>query len=243
MWVRTSLHLIKGQITLNEWWLRNISCFRKDRNKIKELIAFDGQYGVPSTFFFGMNQGLGLSYKPDEAKQIIKFVYDNGFAVGVHGIDYQNTEGMKKEFETFRNLMGFSPCGIRMHYVRFDDSTFSKLALTGYNFDTTEFDKKIGGTVKDPYKVGDMWEFPLTIMDGYLPQKLKAAKQKTIEILDKCKEKNVRYITVLFHDYQFCDDYRDIREWYIWLIKYLSENPDYQFISYADAIRELGSLK
>jgi hypothetical protein len=57
MWVRTTLQLVKGQITTREWRMRNTSCFRKVRNRIEEQITFDKLYGVPSTFFFGMNQG------------------------------------------------------------------------------------------------------------------------------------------------------------------------------------------
>ena len=45
-------------------------------------------------------------------------------------------------------------------------------------------------------------------------------------------------MTILFHDYQFCEGYATEREWYKWLIGWLKAN-DYQFISYKDAIVEL----
>ena len=242
MWVRTTLELFKHQITVKEWWLRNISCFRHKRHRLEEVMDFDEQHGIPSTFFFGMNQGLGMSYKPEEAKPIIKMVHDRGFATGVHGIEYQDEEGMKREFDTFRQLMGFDPCGIRMHYVRCDDETFEKLNKAGYAFDTTEFDKANGGTPKEPYKVGNMWEFPLTIMDVYLPQQFDEAKKRTLEILNICKAEKLRYITVLFHDYQFCDDYSDIRNWYKWLMEYFFDSDEYGFSSYDQIIQELASV-
>lgn len=34
-------------------------------------------------------------------------------------------------------------------------------------YDTSEFNKE-KLEIKAPYKVGDMWEFPLHIMDGYI---------------------------------------------------------------------------
>ena len=242
MWVRTTLELLRHRITAKEWWLRNTSCFRHKMHQLDAVMDFDEQHGIPSTFFFGMNQGLGMSYKPEEAKPIIKMVHDRGFSTGVHGIEYQDAEGMKKEFDTFRKLMGFDPCGIRMHYVRFDDGTFEKLSEAGYAFDTTEFDKTDGGTRKEPYKVGSMWEFPLAIMDVYLPQSFGEAKKRTLEILDICKAEKLRYITVLFHDYQFCDDYNDMKNWYKWLMDYFIDSDEYGFSSYDQIIKELASV-
>ena len=241
MWVRTTLEFTKREITGKEWWLRNTSCFRKERHHLEELMCFDQEHGIPSSFFFGMRQGLGMSYKPEEAVQAIQMVKDHGFFAGVHGIEYQNAEGMLREFRTFTETVGEKPEGIRMHYVRFDENTFSNLSSIGYAFDTTEFDKQNCGTRKNPYQIGSMWEFPLTIMDGYLPQQFGKAKQKTLEILQECRRKQLDYISVLFHDYQFCDDYKDIRDWYIWLIEYFSESSEYTFTSYREAIEQLGS--
>ena len=114
-------------------------------------MAFDRAHGVDSVFFFGMNQGLGMSYRPDEARPMIQKVKDGGFLVGVHGIEYTDAEKIKKEKDTFTSLMGFEPDGIRMHYVRFDENTFENIAKAGYAFDSTEFDKPNNGTVKAPY--------------------------------------------------------------------------------------------
>ena len=239
MWIRNTLQLIKKEITGKEWWLRNISCFRKNRHNLEVLMDFDEKHGIPSTFFFGMNQGLGMSYKPEEARPVILKVHERGFAVGVHGIEYQDPTGMEKEYNTFKQVTGLEPCGIRMHYVRFDEKTFERLSSIGYTFDTTEFDKSKDGTRKIPYKVGKMWEFPLAIMDAYLPQSFTAAKKSTLELLKQCKEKNLPYVTVLFHDYQFCEDYQDMRKWYEWLIGYFMSSDDYTFTSYGEAMKDL----
>lgn len=239
MWIRNTLQLIKKEITGKEWWLRNTSCFRKNRHNLEALMNFDEKHGIPSTFFFGMNQGLGMSYKPEEARPMILKVHERGFSVGVHGIEYQDPAGMEKEYNTFKQVTGLEPCGIRMHYVRFDEKTFEKLNSIGYAFDTTDFDKLKNGTRKAPYKVGNMWEFPLAIMDGYLPQSFEKAKKETLKILEQCKEQKLQYFTVLFHDYYFCEDYQDMKKWYEWLMEYLKHSKDFMFVSYRKAIETL----
>ena len=241
LWVRSTLELLRRSITFKEWWLRVTSCFKKNWNNLEALMDYDEKHGIPSTFFFGMAQGLGMSHKPEEAKEMIRRVHDRGFAVGVHGIEYRDPAGMKREYDTFKQVTGMEPCGIRMHYVRFDETTFGKLSDIGYAFDTTEFDKQNGGTRKDPYRVGKMWEFPLAIMDAYLPGSFDEAKRSTLMLLDQCKEKKLEYITVLFHDNQFCDDYQDMKKWYEWLMEYCQDSEEYCFSSYHEAIKELES--
>ena len=145
---------------------------------------------------------------------------------------------MKQEYDSFRAVAGFDPCGIRMHYVRYDDKTLEHLSNIGYSFDTTEFDKTNGGSIKPEYQVGKMWEFPLTIMDSYLPQGTDAAKKTTLQILEECRKAGLQYITVLFHDFHYCEDYIELKEWYRWLIKYFADSEEYSFISYEEAIME-----
>ena len=241
LWVRTALQLLRREISFREWWLRSTSCFRKTIHNLDVLMDFDERHGIQSTFFFGMNQGLGMSYRPEEAKPMIMRVHERGFAVGVHGIEYQDMAGMKREYETFIQVAGFEPCGIRMHYVRFDEKTFEKLDDVGYVFDTTEFDKSNCGTRKAPYKVGNMWEFPLAIMDSYLPARFEAAKKSTLEILKQCKEQGFQVVTVLFHDYHYREDYRDMKRWYEWLMEFFMESDEYCFSSYGEVIRELNN--
>ncbi len=239
LWVRSLLQLFKRQISIKEFFLRCFSCFRKNRHHLEEIMEFDRSHGVVSTFFFGMNQGLGMSYRPEEAKLMIDKVKGEGFLVGVHGIEYTDADKIKKEYDTFCNTMGYAPDGIRMHYVRFDDNTFRYIADAGYAFDSTEFDKPNNGTVKAPYKVGEMWEFPLAIMDGYLTQNFEQAKAETLARLDECKAAGLEYVCVLFHDYQLCADYKQISDWYRWIVEYFDTSDEYSFISYRDAVKEL----
>lgn len=239
--IRSFVNAMKGNISWKECFLRIASCFKKERNCLDSLMDFDAENGVKSTFFFGMNQGLGMSYYPHEAKNKILGVHSRGFDVGVHGICFDTEEGIQKEYDTFVKTTGMKPCGIRMHYVRYNDATFPYEAKTGYLFDTTEFDKNNGKTIKSPYMVQDMWEFPLTVMDVYLPQSFEQAKEETIKIINNCEEAGLSYMTVLFHDNQFNEAYKDMKKWYMWLIQSLSASDKYEFISFKQAIKELES--
>ena len=239
LWVRSFLQGLKGEISWRECWLRSASCFQRDRHRIPLVMEFDRQHGVPATYFFGMNQGLGMSYYPSEAREVIRLVHEKGFPVGVHGVCYDDPDGIRREYETFRDLMGFEPCGIRMHYVRYDENTFAWEAQAGYRFDSTEFDKAANGTIKAPYRVGNMWEFPLCVMDGYLTQSLEEAKRETLARFEECRRNGMEYITILFHEYQFDQAYSAIRDWYVWLIESIEKSEEDSFISFEDAIREL----
>lgn len=242
LWVRSTLELMAGHYGIKEWFFRIMTAFSKQRHNIYDVMEFDKTYNVPSCFFFGMKTGLGLAYSRKNAANFIKDVDAAGFDVGVHGIDFSDASKIIEEYNYFRDIVRREDFGIRMHYVRFEKDTFDKLEEAGYAFDTTEFDKTEGTLMKNPYKVGNMWEFPLTIMDGYLPKKLSEKKKKTIELIKKAESENLKYLTLLFHDYQFCEGYATERDWYKWIIKWLYDN-GYEFISYKDAIAELEHTK
>lgn len=238
LWVRSTLEVLQNKYGLKEWFYRMLTPFHKVRHHIPEVIQFDRSHGIESTFFFGMTNGLGMSYSIQKAEPVIKYVLREGFDVGVHGIAYNSFDEINDEFNSLKGIIETDNFGIRTHYVRFDENTFALFNECGYVFDTSEFDKNKSGTLKAPYKVGDMWEFPLCIMDGYLPLSLEAKKEKTLEKIEAAEKNGVPYLTVLFHDYQFCNGYATERDWYKWFINWLKDK-EYEFISYKNAITEL----
>ncbi len=239
LWVRSTLELFKGEYGIKEWGHRMMSPFNKVRHRIEEVMEFDKANGIPSSFFFGMEKGLGMSYGYKNAIEIIKAVDEAGFDVGVHGIAYDDLDNIQKERDLLKKIINRDDFGIRMHYVRFSENTFNYLNEAGYIFDTTEFDKlSRDNCLKEPHKVGNMWEFPLNIMDGYLPKKLEDKKRVTKELIKKAENEKLTYLTILFHDYLYSKGYETDKKWYIWLIDYLKGN-GYEFISYKDAIKEL----
>ncbi|MEW6602739.1 MAG: hypothetical protein AB1499_17340, partial [Nitrospirota bacterium] len=119
----------------------------------------------------------------------------------------------------------------------------SNLNKVGYLYDCSVIAKG------DPFKVGNMWELPLHIMDGHIlygnrrwqTSNLQQSKEATMRIIDEAHKKKLRYLTVLFHDLYFCEGFKTWKEWYIWLITYIRDN-NFEFISYKEAIKEMERL-
>ena len=239
LWFRSLVQLLKKEISFSSFFERLFLIFRKRLNCIPEIIQLDKQNGIPSTFFFGMANILGMSYKQEQAEIWIKYVQKFGFDVGVHGVEIEDENKMLEEFHAFQKLSGLESFGIRTHYVRYNTSTFDKMCRIGYLFDTSVFDRQNGCKTR-VYQVGDMWEFPLCIMDTYMMQgDLKKAQENTIIALKEAQMNGVKYFTFLFHDTNFNNktNPKD-RMYYEWFVDYC-KNQGYKFVSYLDALLEL----
>ncbi|MBE0600701.1 MAG: hypothetical protein IH607_02870, partial [Firmicutes bacterium] len=90
LWVRETLNALRRRISWKEWALRMAIPFHREIHHLEELMRFDREHGVPSTFFFGMENGLGLSYGRQKALRAIRRVRGEGFFAGVHGIAYED---------------------------------------------------------------------------------------------------------------------------------------------------------
>lgn len=239
-WIRSVIFLCKRKIGFRVFFERMILPFRKSWNHMEEVLKFDKSHQIPSTFFFGMDRVLGMSYSRKSAKEMIQYVQNQTYDAGVHGVDFQNFTRMEKEYREFKKTAGKIPFGIRMHCVRKDERTLEKLAQIGYLFDSTDFDKT-SRQVSGPYKVGRMWEIPLHIMDGYVwvTGDMEQSRVNTLRILKRAEEEGLPYCTILFHDvYYDSRCYPMEKEWYEWLIGYL-EDSGYEFISFKSAVKEL----
>ena len=237
LWARESLMLIRRRISAKEWALRMAIPFHRNLNHLQEIMRFDKENGIPSTFFFGMENGLGLSYGRKQALRAIRQVQAEGFAAGVHGIAYNDAKAIQAEYKAFKELTGGAPQGIRMHYVRYAENTLRLLSEAGYAFDSTVFDKKAGSCIRAPYQVGGLWEFPLTMMDTYMPYDAQKAKELSMDILGRAAEQTIGYCTILFHDTNFSPAYQVYKDWYAWLVGYCQKQ-GFGFSSFQEAIRE-----
>ena len=127
-----------------------------------------------------------------------------------------------------------------MHYLRNNDNTVEYLNNAGYIFDSTLF------KFQNPYKVGNLWEFPLHIMDVYLfhrnsrwqNQDLEQVKDETKRKIEEAYKKDISYFTILFYNRSFNNSFNSWKKWYIWVFEYLKNN-GFEFINYKEAIREL----
>jgi hypothetical protein len=239
LWLRSLIALAKGEISFQTCFNRLVSIFDERLNRIPEITEFDKKHNIPSVFFFGMDNILGMSYKKKSVAPWVRFVLEKRFDAGVHGVEFENIEKIKNEFLDFRAISELSSFGIRTHYVRYDNNTFKKMAKVGYLFDTSEFTKgEIG--LKSPYKIGNMWEFPLCIMEGYIMKEgLETAKKNTIEVLEQARKAGLEYFTFLFHDYFYNEKtYPELKLYYEWFVNYCRET-HLDFISYREALNEL----
>lgn len=129
--LRSSLELLWKNINFREYLLRFNDILKNKWNNIEKLMDFDEKMGIPSTFFVGVNNGLGMSYNLEQSEFWIRRIKERGFDVGVHGIAFDNFDEMQKEYLTFKELSGMDSFGIRMHYLRVGDETLKNLSKFG----------------------------------------------------------------------------------------------------------------
>ncbi len=237
--VRSSIELFIGSISFREYFLRFKELAKNKWQNLEELMEFDRGEQIPSTFFIGAANGIGLSYSLRNAEFWVKKIIEKGFNVGVHGIAFNDLKGIKKEYETFKQISGLSKFGIRIHYLRYSTVTLKFLSEVGYIFDSTLYKPE------NSFKVGGLWEFPLHIMDSYTFQEnsrwqnqtLKQAQDKTKRRIEEANKKGIKYLTILLHDRYFSNSFRSWKDWYIWAIGYLKDS-GFEFTNYAGAIKE-----
>ncbi|MFZ0035414.1 MAG: hypothetical protein WAK60_10580 [Sedimentisphaerales bacterium] len=238
--VRSSIELVIGKISFTEYLLRFEELAKNNHQNLEELMGFDKENEVPSVFFVGVNNGVTLSYSLKNAEYWIKKIVEKEFDVGVHGIEFDNLNGINREYEIFKKLSGLKKFGIRMHYLRNSRDTLKFIDKASYIFDSTLYESK------NPYKIGNLWEFPLHIMDAYLfcenskwqNRTLEQVKETTKVKIDRAYSGGIKYFTVLFHDRYFSNSFKSWKDWYVWTVGYLKSS-GFKFTTYREAIQEL----
>lgn len=223
--VRSKIELLTGKISFSEFYNRLAEFFRNKWQNLDELVSFNQAVGVPSSFFIGVSNGLGLSYPPEASAYWTMKLIDKGCEAGVHGIEFENPVLIKKEYEDFREISGLGTFGIRTHYVRKNAQSFRFMAEAGYLYDSSEH------AFKNPYRIGDMWEFPIQVMDGWViendrrwqTRNLSQAIDATKRLIDEAHEKSLSYLGIDFHDRHFSKSFKTWMAWYTWLTGYLHE--------------------
>ena len=237
--IRSKIELLTGKISFKELFYRIKELFYCKWNYIEEIIEYNKLHNIPTTFFVGVNNGLGLNYSLKEATNAIKLIQSKGCEVGVHGIAYDNIEEIKHEFEIFAQIIGHSNFGIRMHYLRNNPNTLKYLSDAGYLFDATQ------PVFKSTSIDHGFTEFPVHIMDGWMMNEnkswqynnLQTALDKSKRLIDKGVNDNIDFFSILFHDRYFNNGFKTWKNWYIHLIEYLIQN-NFQFTDYKMALKE-----
>lgn len=240
--IRSGIELLNGKISFSEYLGRHGELIKNKWHNIEELIAFNKANQIPSSFFIGVQNGLGLSYSKAAMLHWTRVILNSGSEIGLHGIEFDSQEKIDLEFNAFKDLSGLTKFGTRMHYVRQNAHTFHYMQQAGYAYDSTEH------AFKNPYKIGNMWEFPFQIMDGWVIEKgkrwqtqtLHQAKENTLRLIDEAYEKNLSYLGIDFHDRYFSKKFATWINWYSWVIQYLQSNK-ISCINFKQAIQELES--
>lgn len=239
--VRSKIEFLMGRISFSELSFRLCELFENKWNRIDELMEFNLSKSIPSTFFVGVNNGLGLNYSLEKATSVINKIQSKGFDIGVHGIAYDDYDSIKQEFDVFSSIVGHKKFGIRMHYLRNNQNTMEYLMRAGYLFDASLLE------FNPTYKINSISEFPVHIMDTLMINKNKSwqvnnwqqALDDSKRLIDSALISNFDYFSILFHDRYFSDGFVTWKKWYIKLVEYLIQN-DFKFVNYKMALREKG---
>lgn len=242
--VRMHIELVAGKISIREYILRWSEFFTNKWQNIDELITFNKSHHIPSTFFIAVSKGVGLNYSNESSMIWMDQIKQRQEELGIHGIAYQSFNEINAESDLFKHLSQLDEIGMRMHYVRNTENTKSFLNTAGFVYDSTEH------SFKNPYKIGNMWEFPIQIMDGWIIENgkkwqslnLDQAKESTKSLIDKAFDSKLNYLTIDFHDRYFSHTFETWLNWYIWLIDYLKLN-NIAFVNFRQAISELEANK
>jgi peptidoglycan/xylan/chitin deacetylase (PgdA/CDA1 family) len=242
--LRSFAEFVSGRIAAMELAERTRGLIGNHWQNLESLMAFDASRGIPSTFFFAVSRGKGLSYGPVEAGSWMRRILEAGFDIGIHGICHDDPGQIKKEYDAFRLLSGLDGFGIRMHYLRVAPRTLDYLDQAGYLFDSSLY------ALQAPFFLNKMIEFPLHLMDddfiyggGRMQQgSLDAVMMRTRARIDEAYRHDLKYVTVLFHDRYFCDAFPLWKAWYRETVAYL-QSLGIDFINYRQALTEMNAGK
>ena len=238
--VRTNIELAIGKISMNEYLLRWGDFFKNKWQNIDELITFNNVNHIPSSFFIAVKSGIGLNYSDTSVLLWMDQMKMRHCELGIHGIEFNDAKLMQQEFNKFREMSGQQNFGIRMHYVKNTNNTFHLLEETGYSYDSTVH------AFENPYKVGNMWEFPFQIMDGWVienhkkwqSKNLQQAKDYTRQLIDKAADLDLSFLGIDFHDRYFSSSFKTWLDWYVWLVEYLKQQK-IETVNFNTAIQSL----
>lgn len=238
--VRNFIELVLGFISIREMWSRMKGMAENKWQNIEELMVFDRVNGVPSTFFIAVNQGKYLNYSLEQGTFWIERILKEGFEVGLHGITCDKPTMIRKEHDIFKKVSKAQHDGVRIHYLMNDEDNLQLLKDAGYAYDSSRY------AMENPYRIGNLWEFPVHIMDGYIlcqgrgwqNQNLRQAQETTKKIIGDAISREINYLNIIFHDRYFNDAFKTWKDWYMWIIQYLRES-NIGLVTYNQAIEEM----
>src|SRR5215475_10310192 len=168
-------------------------------------MSIEEKFGIKSTFFFRTHYENGnyLDYEND-----IRSLMKGGWEIGLH-TDPTSVQYLDKLLVEKNRLEEITKCPItanRVHYLNFDPMLPVILQTLKFIYDSSTKKTKDRVSVHDMgfYKIGDLLEFPITLMDAYIFSYMKLDEDQILPLFKRTLKKNHRFhrkiITVIWHD-------------------------------------------
>jgi hypothetical protein len=237
---RSTIEISYGHISFHEYYNRLKETLLGRWEFILETARFDCQNSIKSNYFFGSANGMGLSYRLEDAVGLINSVAALGHDIGIHGIARDSLSDILLEKERFEKLTGLPCKGIRLHYLSSTDAVLNLFEKAGFVYDSS-----LRGCAGSR-KINSLIHFPIHIMDSdvfcpgkrYQSVSYADALISTKQAISSLVEYDVDYISLLFHDRYFSPAHQAYHDWYQDIIFWILDQ-GLKTCSYEEAVTEI----
>ena len=197
-------HILERKQRFDKFTIDNLAT-RNPYYNIPDYIEIEEKYGVKSTFFFRTIYENGhFSDYEDDIQTLIR----GGWEIGLHTHpqSIKCLEKLQNEKKQLELITKHSISANRVHYLNNDVELASRLHSLGFVYDSSVKKCKDRVTTDDMgfYRIGNMIEFPITLMDAYMFTYMKIKESQVVALFEKTLNhiKNLKknIITVIWHD-------------------------------------------
>lgn len=214
LFIRDMLKSINPFYTDNPFW------------RFQEFAELEKKMGFRSAYFFlNVDQKGGSRYSLEEKriKEVIRYLSNEGFEVGIHGTINSATDGIElyEDIKIIERLVDGQVAGGRQHCLYFSfPETMRIYQECGLSYDSTlgfAAHEGFRNSYCHPFKLYDfendkpfeVWEFPLNVMDttliGYRKLSFKEAMESVSDLVTVVR-KHQGLFTLLWHNDSFDED-------------------------------------
>jgi hypothetical protein len=174
-------------------------------------------------------------YDISDVGEIAEALRDNGFEIGVHGIDaWHDLEKARQERNRIAEYLKGEEIGVRIHWLLFNDYSYRILEEAGFSYDSTfGYNDAVGyraGTLQvfRPINAKNLLELPLHIQDTalFFSRRMNLSEEKALDLCQTLIANAKSYggvLTILWHDRSLAPE-RLWGDFYINLLKKIKEN-------------------
>ncbi len=134
----------------------------------ERIMEMETRFGAKSTFFFMLD---GSRYFIDnQLQEIIRSLDSRGWEICVHGSIESNDDpkAIEKEKKMLEGMVGHEIIGIRQHYLKLGDKTWSHQKSCGYSYDSSLCKMNDVSTDQPFLPLHDFAVLPINAMDAAL---------------------------------------------------------------------------